>query len=138
MTNVEQSQAGLVFSYDTAQFLDRGNGVRSLPLAGRENGTEVILSGMTEIPPGGEIPLHHHNTDEFILVLEGEAVVTIGDEEFPVKAMDSTLVYEGVKHRYVNTGEGKLRILWVYGDVETTRTIASTGVTLSHLGRYAD
>lgn len=127
---------GRVFSYEDAEFVDRGNGVRSIALSGPKSGSRLIVSGMTEIPKGGEIPLHHHNTDEFILVLEGHAIVTIGDEEFPVKAMDSTLVHEGVLHRYINRGDGPLRILWVYGNSETTRTIASTGVTLSHLGRY--
>ncbi len=127
---------GRVFHYEGADFLERGNGVRSLPLAGPETGSELILSGMTEIPVGGQIPLHHHNTDEFILVLEGKAIVTIGDEQHDVQAMDSTLVHAGVLHRYVNTGNTRLRILWVYGDTETTRTIAATGVTLSHLGSY--
>lgn len=127
---------GVVFEYDTAEFLDRGKGVRSLPLSGPESGSQLILSGMTEIPEGGEIPLHYHNTDEFILVLEGHAIVSIAGEERSVKAMDSTLVHEGVHHRYVNVGKGLLRILWVYGDIETTRTIVATGVTLRHLDRY--
>jgi putative monooxygenase len=129
-------EEGMVFEYDHAQFLDRGKGVRSLPLSGPESGSQLILSGMTEIPQGGEIPLHYHNTDEFILVLEGHAIVSIAGEDRSVKAMDSTLVHEGVHHRYVNVGKGLLRILWVYGDMETTRTIVATGVTLRHLDRY--
>lgn len=131
------SRSGRVFSHHAAEFLERGNGVRSLPLAGPDTGSDCILSGITEIPVGGQIPLHHHNTDEFILVLGGHAVVTIGDREHHVGAMDSTLVYQGVPHRYVNAGEGSLRILWVYGDVNTTRTIEATGVTLGHLDSYA-
>lgn len=129
-------QDGRVLAYDEAEWLNRGKGVRSLPLSGPESGSHLILSGMTEIPVGGEIPLHYHNTDEFILVLEGQAVVTIAGEERSVKAMDSTLVHEGVHHRYVNVGGGLLRILWVYGDIDTTRTIVATGVTLRHLDRY--
>lgn len=129
-------EQGTVFEYEQAEFVDRGNGVRSLPLSGPDSGAGLILSGMTEIPRGGEIPLHYHNTDEFILVLEGHAVVTIAGDERSVKAMDSTLVHEGVHHRYVNVGTGLLRILWVYGDVEMTRTIVATGVTLRHLARY--
>lgn len=128
---------GRVFAARDAEYLDRGNGVRSLPLAGLNSGSEEILSGMTEIPPGGEIPLHHHNTDEFIYVISGRAVVTIDGAERPVEGGDSTLVFAGIRHRYVNIGEGPLRILWVYGDVRATRTIAATGVTLGHLERYA-
>lgn len=129
-------QDGRVFPYQEAEWLDRGKGVRSLPLSRPESGSQLILSGMTEIPAGGEIPLHYHNTDEFILVLEGQAVVAIAGEERAVQAMDSTLVHEGVHHRYVNVGDGPLRILWIYGDIDTTRTIVATGVTLRHLDRY--
>jgi quercetin dioxygenase-like cupin family protein len=131
------SAAGHVFLHRDAEPLDRGNGVRSIPLAGPDSGTEQILAGITEIPPGGEVPLHHHNTDEFIFVIEGTAVVTIDGEQHDVEGGDTTLVYAGVLHRYVNVGAGRLRILWVYGDVDTTRTIAATGVTLGHLDRYS-
>lgn len=131
------SRTGRVFARRDARYLERGNGVRSLPLAGPEAGSDCILSGITEVPVGGQIPLHHHNTDEFILVLGGNAVVTIAEREFDVGPMDSTLVYQGVPHRYVNAGAETLRILWVYGDVHTTRTIEATGVTLGHLDHYA-
>ncbi|MPZ62711.1 MAG: cupin domain-containing protein [Propionibacteriales bacterium] len=131
------STPGHVFALRDAEYLDRGNGVRSLPLAGPNSGSDQILSGISEIPAGGEIPLHHHNTDEFVLVIEGQAVVTIDGAEHNVEGGDSTLVFAGVRHRYVNVGEGRLRILWVYGDVNTTRTIAATGLTLGHLERYS-
>lgn len=127
---------GVVWYSKQAEWMERGNGVRSRPLCGPEVDTQTMLAGMTDIPVRGEIPLHHHNTDEFILVLQGEALVTIDTEVMPVIGGDATLVHAGVKHRYVNTGLEPLRILWVYGDVNTTRTIAATGVTLGHLDRY--
>lgn len=130
------ADSGTVWLDAQAEWVDRGNGVRSRPLAGPEAGSASVLTGMTEIPAGGEIPLHHHNTDEYVLVLRGSAVVTVDGEDTPVSAGDSTLVQPGVKHRYVNAGDDPLRILWVYGDVNTTRTIAATGVTLGHLDRY--
>lgn len=115
---------------------ERGNGVRSLPLAGRESGASQMLTGMTEIPVGGTIPLHTHSSEEFILVLHGQALVRIEDREEPVGAMDATWIPPGVQHQFVNTGSEPLHILWVYGDPETTRTLIGSGLTLGHLDPY--
>jgi quinol monooxygenase YgiN/quercetin dioxygenase-like cupin family protein len=134
--DVKAAAPGQVWHAADAQWISRGNGVRSRPLAGSEVGASAVLTGMTEIPVGGEIPLHHHNTDEFIQVLGGKARVTIDGEDRIVEAGDSTLALPGIKHRYVNIGDEPLKILWVYGDTSTTRTIAATGVTLGHLDRY--
>jgi mannose-6-phosphate isomerase-like protein (cupin superfamily) len=95
-----------------------------------------LLTGFTDIPVGQEIPLHFHNAEEFILVVWGEASVMVDGREERVKAMDSTLVPPGIEHQFVNVGEGPLRILWVYGDPYTTRTLISTGETLGHLDPY--
>ena len=80
--------------------------------------------------------MHFHNTEEFILVVSGAATVSIDGAEHDVAAGDATLVLPGIHHRYVNTGDEPLRILWVYGDPATTRTLISTGETLGHLDPY--
>lgn len=129
---------GRVFLSSEAQYLDRGNGVRSLPLASRESGAEQTLTGITEIPVGGEIPLHTHSSEEFIYVLSGEAIVRIEDREERVAVADSTLLPPGTVHQFVNVSSEVLVILWVYGDPDTTRTLVSTGKVLGHLDRYDD
>ena len=115
---------------------ERGQGIRSLPLASRSTGAEQILTGMTEIPVGGIIPLHTHSSEEFILVLRGEALVRVEEDETPVHAMDATWIPPGIEHQFVNTGSEPLHILWVYGDPDTTRTLMETGETLGHLDPY--
>ena len=40
---------------------------------------------------------------------------------------------EGVPHRFANRGQSRLRIYWVYGGREVTRTIVATGETFEHL-----
>lgn len=115
---------------------ERGQGIRSLPLASRAEGSAQLLTGMTEIPSGGMIPLHTHSSEEFILVLQGDAVVRVEDREHPVSAMDGTLIQPGTEHQFVNVGDGPLVILWVYGDPDTTRTLVESGVTMGHLDPY--
>ena len=113
---------------------DRGQGVVTIPLVGKWNcALNRLTTGITVFAPGTGIPLHSHNVEETVLVLEGEAEVVVGAEPFEVVAGDATWVPAGVPHRFVNRGAGVLRIYWAYGGREVTRTITATGVTVEHL-----
>lgn len=113
---------------------DRGNGVTTLPYVGRWNSIEsTVTTGITVFAPGRAIPLHTHNVEECVLVLEGEATVIVADETFDVDAGVSTWVPAGVPHRFANRGARTMRIYWVYGGLYVTRTICATGETFEHL-----
>ncbi|MGI5151528.1 cupin domain-containing protein [Plantactinospora sp. CA-294935] len=116
---------------------DRGEGVATLPLIGKWNATQPSMTtGVTSFAPGTGIPLHSHNVEECVLVLEGEATVTIGDDEFDVDVGVNTWVPAGVPHRFVNRGSGTMRIFWIYGGLYVTRTIIATGQTFAHLSAH--
>src|SRR6266508_3753772 len=71
------------------EWIDRGAGVRSVPLVGKWNTESAELTtGITAFVPGTELPLHTHNVDETVLILEGEALVTIADERSQLGAQD--------------------------------------------------
>jgi mannose-6-phosphate isomerase-like protein (cupin superfamily) len=118
---------------DIEQF-DRGTGVKTIPLVGKWN-TEgnKVTTGITIFGPGTAIPLHTHNVEETVLVLEGEATAVVGDEERELVAEDITWVPTGVPHCFRNRGAGIMRIYWVYGGRDVTRTICATGETFEHL-----
>ncbi|RSM91631.1 cupin domain-containing protein [Kibdelosporangium aridum] len=114
--------------------VDRGAGIVTLPMVGKWNSTQSsVTTGVTSFAPGTGIPLHSHNVDECVLVLEGEATVTIGEDEFDVDAGVNTWVPAGVPHRFVNRGNSLMRIFWIYGGLQVTRTITATGQTFEHL-----
>jgi putative monooxygenase len=134
---MSQSHGGLTITHITdAGFADRAPGVRTMPLAGAILGASQIFAGITEIGVGKAIPLHVHNCDEFVIVLEGRAAVRIDDEEHEVEAMDATQILQGFTHRFKNIGSAPLRIVWSYGDVKVQRTLIETGVTLAPLEPY--
>jgi 3-isopropylmalate dehydrogenase len=113
---------------------DRGTSVRTLPYVGKWNAEQnMITTGVTEFPPGGGIPLHTHNVEESVLILEGQATAIIGEDSFDLEPGDATWAPAGVPHRFANRGEGPMRIYWVYGGREVTRTICATGETFEHL-----
>lgn len=113
---------------------DRGTGVKTIPLVGKWNAEDnKVTTGITIFGPGTQIPLHTHNVEETVLVLEGEATAVIGEDRFDLVAEDATWVPSGVPHCFINRGRGQMRIYWVYGGRHVTRTICATGETFEHL-----
>ena len=113
---------------------DRGTGVRTLPYVGKWNAEgNVVTTGITEFPEGTGIPLHTHDVEECVLVLDGLATAVIGEDSVDLGPGDATWAPAGVPHRFVNRGTGRMRIYWVYGGREVTRTICATGETVEHL-----
>jgi HTH-type transcriptional regulator, repressor for puuD len=77
--------------------------------------------------------LHTHNVEESVLILEGQATAVIGEDSFDLEPGDATWAPAGVPHRFANRGQTPMRIYWVYGGREVTRTICATGETFEHL-----
>jgi len=64
------------------------------------------------VPPGVSTFLHKHNTSEEIYyILEGEGLMTLGDEKFNVKKADSICIPPGTPHQIKNIGDIPLKIL---------------------------
>lgn len=124
----------LVLRKDGIEPVDRGNGVGTLPYVGHWNSvTAGMTSGVTVFGPGTSVPLHSHNVEEIILVLQGRASAVIDGERYDLHVGDSTWVPAGVDHHFFNHGDTQMRIYWVYGGREVTRTICATGETVPHL-----
>ncbi|MPZ51428.1 MAG: cupin domain-containing protein [Acidimicrobiia bacterium] len=113
----------------------RGDGIESIRLTPQPLEGQDFVMGTTSFPPGTAIRLHSHNCVEQVTVLEGEAVVELNGREMAVRPYDTTQVPAGEQHRFINSGETAMRILWVYGSTEVTRTFADTGETVEQFHR---
>jgi HTH-type transcriptional repressor of puuD len=128
------SEPSLLLRRDNLTRIARGGGVSSIPYVGKWNSMiSSVTTGITRIPPGQGIPLHTHNVEETVLVLTGNAIVTIEGSEMAATAGDATWVPAQVPHRFANAGDELLEIYWVYAGLNVTRTICATGVTSDHL-----
>ena len=111
---------------------ERGGGARTIPLVTSGVGSHSLLNGITEFGPGAAIPLHTHNCEESVMVLDGEARVEIDGVEHRMGAGDTTWVPADVPHRFVNASDtDRMRIFWTYASIDATRTIVGTGDTRS-------
>jgi mannose-6-phosphate isomerase-like protein (cupin superfamily) len=115
--------------------LGRGGGVITIPLITRQSAAEdnKITTGISVYPPGTGAPLHSHNCDEHVTLLEGSAEVEIAGQVTPLEPPDTTYVAAGITHAFRNTGDTPMKILWAYSSAYVTRTFAATGQTVEHL-----
>jgi quercetin dioxygenase-like cupin family protein len=114
--------------------LDRGGGVTTIPLVThRSDDSASITTGISTYPKGTGAPLHVHNCDEQVTLLEGTGEVEIEGEVTALVPYDSTYIAAGLQHAFRNTGDEPMRILWIYPTQEVTRTLMSTGETIAHL-----
>jgi quercetin dioxygenase-like cupin family protein len=126
--------AARIVKHGEAPAFDRGNGVATTLLVGRETAPDTVFtSGTTTFPPGRGAPMHSHNCGEQVLILEGEAEVEIDGVVDRVGPRDTTYIPAGLPHRFTNIGDKPLTILWIYGATHVTRTFAATGETVEHL-----
>lgn len=107
---------------------ERKPGLRTCLLAGRRHGSQSLLTGITELDPLCETPIHWHNCEEFCFILEGEALVDLGEENYGLAATEFLLIPTSKPHRIVNmSAKERLRILWIYPSLQATRSLAAGG-----------
>jgi quercetin dioxygenase-like cupin family protein len=73
-------------------------------------GTKNTAVVYFEIEPGYRLGTHTDSAEEILLVLEGEAEVSLGDEEDRISAGEMALVPAMVPHGLRNVGEETVRV----------------------------
>jgi len=74
-----------------------------------------------EVPPLADTPLHvHEHEDELFYVLEGDHVLRVGEEEFPIGPGGMVFAPRGIPHsqRRAVPGKGRLLVMTVPGGLE--------------------
>jgi len=64
-----------------------------------------------EVAPGGYSPIHTHDWEHEVFIVEGEGLATDGEKEKKVKSGTVIYVTPNEKHQFKNTGTGMLKFL---------------------------
>jgi putative monooxygenase len=117
---------------DSAQrpTIARGGDVETTRMLDADLGSGRLTNGFTTLPPGTEIPMHFHNCEESVLVVDGVAAVEWPCGRDELDEGDVTFVPAGTPHRFTNPGTTPLRIFWTYASARPTRTVLLSGETV--------
>jgi quercetin dioxygenase-like cupin family protein len=130
MTSRQSPSSAVLLRIADMKAYRRADGVLTTPLVSSSNGARNFITGITELAPGAEVPFHHHDCEESVMLLEGEAAIDVEGREHRLRPLDSTLVPPHVPHRFRNLSTTRrMRILWIYGSRAATRTLEATGET---------
>jgi len=110
--------------------INRVGGAFTTQMVTPKCGAESFLNGFTNIPPSAAIPLHYHNCEESVLIVQGNATVEVDSEQFSASSGDVTWLPAKVPHRFINSSASEsLRIFWTYASITATRTLLDSGET---------
>lgn len=122
-----------LLKFEDAPRVDRGNGATTFPMVGKQDGSQAFSAGITSFQPGVDVPMHSHNVEEMVIILEGHGECVLDGVTKHVKTWDTTYVPANMVHCFRNTSDAQMSIMWVYGSTNVTRTFADTGITVPHL-----
>ena len=95
------------------------------------------VTAIVEVPPLLDTPAHiHANEDELFIALEGEHVITRGEEEITIGPGEAVFAPRGVPHsqRRVVEGEGRIMFVCTPGGLEGFFRALSRDDTEGRLG----
>ena len=97
-------------------------GGKSLMMAGASTGAAMATVGDLTIEPGVRSGYHlHPNTEEAILVVEGELEFRVGTSRFRASTGDCVLAPQGIGHGLENVGDTPARLITIYPTAEPAR-----------------
>lgn len=95
----------------TAVEIDGAKDVSIRWLISREDGAENFAMRMFELQPGGHTPLHTHQHEHEVFVVEGQGVFVCEGAEYEFGSEYVIFVPGGKEHCFKNTGDSILRML---------------------------
>ena len=80
-------------------------------LISKKDGAENFAMRLFEVKPGGHSPLHQHDWEHEVFILDGEGVARDKQHEKPFKKGDVFFIPSMEWHQLVNTGKGDLKFI---------------------------
>lgn len=112
----------ITFNLDDFELAPTGPGLRvSFPVHSAL-GTASTATVLFELDPGAELPVHTDSAEELLVVVQGTAKASVGDEVGRIGAHDVALVPPMAPHGLRNVGDDVLRVFGTF----SASTVVST------------
>ena len=80
-------------------------------LASHNDGLKGTEVWMQTIEPGGETPIHYHDCEEVVVVMQGSGQLTIGEETTEFSSNHTLIIAPEVVHQLINSGNEEILLL---------------------------
>jgi len=107
------SKVNVEMKEDAAVKEEGAKGVKIKWLLDKSVGAPTFAMRHFTVQPGGYTPLHKHDWEHEVYVLEGEGSVRHEDREDPIRPGDAILVPQNQLHQFRSTESGYLRFLCI-------------------------
>ena len=80
-------------------------------LASHNDGLKGTEVWMQTIEPGGETPIHYHDCEEVVVVIQGSGQLTIEEETTEFSSNHTLIIAPEVVHQLINSGNEEILLL---------------------------
>lgn len=118
-----------IFHYDNVEAKNAGGKsfkVKVRWLINQDIGANNFAMRMFELESGGYTPLHAHDWEHEIFILEGEGVTVAGEEVKMFRAGDVVFIAPNEEHQFRNTGKNFVKILCLIPSKKGSETSSSS------------
>jgi quercetin dioxygenase-like cupin family protein len=109
--------------FASAEVYELSKGAWFRDLFAKRFGASGICGGYGRFSKGSSLPCHTHAYDESITILGGAAACQVKGSEYQLTGVQTAFVPQGKPHRFLNTGETDMEMLWVYAGDEPDRMV---------------
>jgi quercetin dioxygenase-like cupin family protein len=109
--------------FASAEVYELSKGAWFRDLFAKRFGASGICGGYGRFSKGSSLPCHTHAYDESITILGGAAACQVQGSEYQLTGVQTAFVPQGKPHRFLNTGETDMEMLWVYAGDEPDRMV---------------
>ncbi len=76
-----------------------------------DNDENQLMSTWVTVEPGAHQAIHHHEPPQIYVIIDGEGLMTVGDEQQTVRTGDLVYIPPNVPHGIKNTGDTVLQYI---------------------------
>jgi quercetin dioxygenase-like cupin family protein len=119
-----------ILNYSSVEPKDAGEGTSKVTirwLIDKKTGAKNFFMRLFEIEAGGYTPLHQHDWEHEVFILEGEGVIVYEEETKLFRAGDVIFIPPNEKHQFRNSGKKLVKLLCLIPNKKNKEAVISCG-----------